>query len=177
MQGSISGINRFLSRREKRATGSNERKESKVGSNSLSSSSPLLRDAQAGPSTSCVFCCHDLLSSPRHLYAIMSVASKRRFSSFSTSSWPHSFPFKAPALFHRWSLPSILHASHSETGIQADGGDEYYQSTERRPISRQFNGAFSSEESKKKPDKDEDKKVWNNLIPASLNGHSFLTCR
>ena len=88
----------------------------------------------------------------------MSVKTKRRFS---TVSWSPSFAFKAPRLFHRWSLPSIHNTTQYEVIAQADGEDELQQSTERRPASRQFDGAFSVEESKKKPDKDEEKKVSN----------------
>lgn len=40
MQGSMSGINRFLSRREKRSTGSYHQKDAKVSSNVLSSPPP-----------------------------------------------------------------------------------------------------------------------------------------
>ncbi|KAI9687468.1 MAG: hypothetical protein M1822_002078 [Bathelium mastoideum] len=89
----------------------------------------------------------------------MSIGSKRRFSSFSTTPWSPSFNFKTPALFHRWSLPSIAHPLHSDEIIHADGGDGAKQSSAKRPVSRQYNGAFSAEEAKKKPDKDEEKKV------------------
>ncbi|KAL9090148.1 MAG: hypothetical protein Q9165_005428 [Trypethelium subeluteriae] len=59
----------------------------------------------------------------------------------------------------KWSLPSAVNFPHNHPIPQADGEYEPKQSTEPRPVSRQFDGAFCVEDSKKKPDKDEEKKV------------------